>query len=465
MKNDASMFADLVQHQRDFFCSNITLDINYRLQTLDSLKQSLHKHEDELYEALYADLGKSKEESYFTEIGMVFQELSHIRKHLRKWAKPQHVATPLFTFPSRGFIYSEPFGVVLVMSPWNYPINLTFCPLIAAIAAGNCCIIKPSAYSPHTSNLLSRIIAECFPPEYCFVAEGGREANSFLLEQHFDYIFFTGSAAVGRLVMESASRFLTPVSLELGGKSPVIVDETANIKFAAKRIIYGKFLNSGQTCIAPDYVYVQEQVKEELISAMIGAVREYYPNLSAIPGSVCIDRYPHIINDKHFHRILNLMQNETIVYGGGCNELSLTIEPTILTDVTWESPVMQEEIFGPLLPVLTYSKLDELLALLKTKDKPLAHYLFSTNKQTQKKIMKEFTFGGGCINDAVMHVSVPKLPFGGVGTSGMGLYHGKESFLTFSHRKSILKRAAAIDFSIRYRPYNDRKISKIKKIL
>lgn len=390
-------------------------------------------------------------ESYMSEVGVVLSELTHMIKHIKKWTKNKTVPTPLSQFHAHSFMSPEPYGCVLIMSPWNYPFQLTMVPLIGALAAGNTAVVKPSAYAPATSRVLAKILAECFDEEYVAVVQGGRKENSELLDQRFDYIFFTGGVNVGKLVMERASRYLTPITLELGGKSPCIVDKSANLKLAAKRIAFGKFLNAGQTCVAPDYVLVHESIKEELILYIMDALRNFFGE-----HPLECENYPKIINEKHFNRLQGLMENERIAIGGKTNAY-LQIEPTILDEVDIASPIMQEEIFGPLLPVISYHDLHEVISYLNDQEKPLALYLFTTSKDTEEKILTSCSFGGGCINDTIIHLMSNHLPFGGVGMSGMGNYHGKKSFDTFTHYRSVVKKSNWIDLPFRYHPYSKTK--------
>jgi aldehyde dehydrogenase (NAD+) len=444
--------------QRQYFNEGKTKNISHRLEFLKRLEQSILKHEKDIMEALRKDLNKAPFEAYATEIGMVLEEIRFVTKHLRGWARPRQVRTPITNFPSVSRIYSEPFGTVLIMSPWNYPFQLAISPLAGAIAAGNCAIVKPSNYSPNTSAVIELILSEVFPKEYVSVIQGGREANKTLLEQKFDYIFFTGSVTVGKLVMRAASEHLTPVTLELGGKSPCIVDETANLELAAKRIIWGKFLNSGQTCVAPDYLLVHHSVKEALLKKMKKYIHQFYGD------DACMnDNFPKIINEKHFDRLLDLMNNENIVIGGTSSRERNQISPTILNNINWNSPVMAEEIFGPILPVLEFKNLGEVITMVNNHPKPLALYYFTSKKENERRIINGISYGGGCINDTIMHLATSHMPFGGVGDSGMGRYHGKDSFDTFSHKKSVLKKANWLDVPLRYPPYKDH-LKTLKKL-
>lgn len=435
--------------QRRFFAAGKTLDVKFRLRMLDRLKQAILQYEDELYQAMKADLGKSKEEAYMCEVGLTLSELRYIKRHVKAWSKDRHVPTPLAQFHGKSFTVQEPYGVVLIMSPWNYPVLLTLEPLIGAIAAGNCCVIKPSAYAPETSRVLSKMIGSYFPKQYIAVIEGGREENQSLLEQKFDYIFFTGSVNVGKLVMEKAAANLTPVTLELGGKSPCIVDHTADLKLAARRIVFGKYLNCGQTCVAPDYVLAERSIHDELVNNIKKEICRMY-------GTDPLNhaKYGKIINEKHFKRVLRLIDREKLVFGGGNDPETLKIEPTVLDRVLESDAVMQEEIFGPILPILTVDSMEEAYAFVQKRPRPLALYLFTRSRRTEKRFVKQAIFGGGCINDTIIHLATSQMGFGGVGNSGMGSYHGKKSFETFSHEKSIVKKYQWIDLPMRYQPYS-----------
>lgn len=438
----------LVEKQNYFFYKGETIDIAYRKKALCALQKSINRYREEICNAMLADLGKSRMEARMCEVELTLSELTYVLKRLDKWSRVRRVPTDLSNFPGRSFTIHEPYGVVLIMAPWNYPFLLCMEPLIGAIAAGNCCMIKPSAYSPATSAVITRLIRETFPEGYVAAVEGGRAENEALLEQRFDYIFFTGSPAVGRQVMEKASRYLTPVSLELGGKSPCIVDKTANLKLAARRIAFGKYLNCGQTCVAPDYLLIEESIKDEFLKLFQKAVKKMY-------GEEPLKNkdYGHIVNRKHFDRLMNLLDREKIIYGGGADSETLRIEPTIMDGVTAEDAIMGEEIFGPILPVLTYRDIREAESFIREREKPLALYLFTTDSWVERRFLKYVSFGGGCINDTIMHLATSRMGFGGVGNSGMGSYHGKKSFETFSHEKSILKKSNRIDVPVRYQPY------------
>ena len=438
----------LVKKQRDFFNSGETLNVSFRISALERLRACIIKYEKKINQAIRADLGKSAFESYMCETGLVLSELTYMIKHTRKYAKERTVRTPLAQFHSRSYQKPSPYGVVLIMSPWNYPLMLTLEPLVDALAAGNTAIVKPSAYSANTSDLISRMLGECFDEKYVAVVTGGREENTCLLNENFDYIFFTGSQSVGKEVMRCASAHLTPITLELGGKSPCIVHKSANIKLAAKRIVFGKFLNCGQTCVAPDYVLVERRVKDAFLKYLIyWTIKMYGENAFANPS------YGRIVNRKHFDRISGLIEENKVVYGGRTKEETLQIEPTILFPVSEKDAVMQEEIFGPVLPILVVENMDEAQRFVQNREKPLACYIFTSSRKTRRKFVCYTFFGGGCVNDTVMHLTTPELPFGGVGNSGMGAYHGKRSFETFSHQKSILDKSQIVDIPVRYQPY------------
>ncbi|MGN0506134.1 MAG: aldehyde dehydrogenase [Lachnospiraceae bacterium] len=439
----------LIQKQKSFFSTGATLPVSYRITALKRLGTAIEHHEAELSAALHADLGKSTSEGYMCEIGLVKSELSYMLKHVRRYAKEHRVRTPLAQYVSRSFVKPSPYGCVLIMSPWNYPVLLTLDPLIDAIAAGNTVVLKPSAYSPNTSRVLEQLITECFPPEYVSVVTGGRAENSCLLHADFQYIFFTGSKTVGREVMACASEHLTPVTLELGGKSPCIVDKTANLSLAARRIVFGKFLNCGQTCVAPDYIYCDASIKEQLVAELKKQIAVQFTE-----HPLGNPNYGKIINAKHFSRLLGLMDKKKIVCGGESDEATLRIAPTIIGNVTWDDAVMQEEIFGPLLPILTYSSLEDAVRTVNSLPNPLALYFFSSDKKSASYVMEHAQFGGGCINDTIIHLATSEMGFGGVGESGMGSYHGKKGFDTFTHEKSIVDKKTFLDLPMRYQPYS-----------
>lgn len=438
----------ILKKQRLFFEKGVTKEYGFRMQALLRLEKALKKWEKALKDALYEDLNKSVSESYMTEIGMTKSELKYVKKHLHCWMQPSYVLPSVGQLPAKACTVAEPYGVTLIMSPWNYPVLLCLEPLIDAIAAGNCVVLKPSAYAPAVSKVLHDMLKSIYPEKYVAVIEGGREVNGALLEQRFDYIFFTGSVSVGKLVLEKAAKHVTPVTLELGGKSPCIVDETADLEVAAGRIVFGKLLNAGQTCIAPDYIVAHASVKDRLLEAL---KKELVKALGDEP--LKNPDFPKIINEKHFERIRKLYEGEKIVAGGYADEKSRKIAPTILDEVTLDAPVMQEEIFGPILPVISYHSKKELKEIITRFEKPLAFYLFTENPDMEAWAGRTFSFGGGCINDTIMHLASARLPFGGVGHSGMGSYHGKAGFETFSHRKSIVKKYSRKDLPLQYHPY------------
>ncbi len=451
-------FSELVARQRAYFESGATRGADFRLQALEKLRAALIRNEGAIFDALKADLNKAPMESYMCENGLVLEEIRFHQKHLRRWMKKRRVRTPLAQFHARSFIAPEPYGVALILSPWNYPIQLCLSPLVGAISGGNCAVVKPSAYAPQTSAATARLLGETFPPEYIAVVEGGRVQNSALLEEKFDYIFFTGSVAVGKVVMEAAAKHLTPVTLELGGKSPAIVDETANLKLAARRIAFGKVLNAGQTCVEPDYLLVHKSVKQPFIEAFRAALKEFFPT-----GDYA--DMPTIITEKHYRRLRGLLEGQKVILGGGCDDARRFIEPTLLDDVSPDAPIMQEEIFGPILPVLTYASLDEAIAFVRARPRPLAFYIFTASKETEKRLLDTCSFGGGCVNDTIIHLATSHMPFGGVGDSGMGSYHGKKSFDTFTHERSIVKKSTWLDLPMRYHPYGEKKLALIRKFM
>lgn len=439
----------IIRQQRSFFRSHVTLDVDYRLEALRRMRRALLKHKSRLCAALQSDLGKSAEESYMSEIGMVLASLRETISHLRCWARPRRVHAPLAQFPSSCRTMPEPYGVTLVMSPWNYPLLLTLDPLVSALAAGNTCVVKPSEQAPATAAVLAEVLGETFTPEYVAVVQGGAEVCQQLLEQRWDYIFFTGGSAIGKVVMRAAAEHLTPLTLELGGKSPCIIDRTADVRMAARRIAFGKVLNAGQTCVAPDYVLVHASLKKEFVAAIREEVARMVgetPLLNPV--------YPHIINRFHYNRVMALMTGATPVLGGKGDPETLRIEPTVLEDVSADSPCMQEEIFGPVLPVMAFDDLTEAEEWVQNRPRPLACYLFTSSAENERRLLSRLHFGGGCVNDTIIHLAVPGLPFGGVGDSGMGAYHGKSGFDTFSHVKSVLRKSTWLDLPFRYQPFN-----------
>lgn len=439
---------NILSSQRKYFSTGSTLNVNTRIAALTKLKDSIIKHETEIQEALRRDLGKSNFESYMCETGLVLSEISYMLKHTRSFAREKTVLTPLAQFHSQSYKKPSPYGVVLIMSPWNYPFLLTLDPLVDAIAAGNTIVLKPSAYSPYTSEIIRRIISDCFDRQYVAVVTGGRSENTCLLKEHFDYIFFTGSQSVGREIMKHAAEYLTPVTLELGGKSPCIVEKTANLKLAARRIVFGKYLNCGQTCVAPDYIYCDRSVKDRLIKEIKKQIQKQY-------GKQPLERddYGKIINKKHFNRVQNLIDKNKVIWGGKADPSTLRIEPTVLDNVTFGDAVMQEEIFGPVMPILTFDSLDEAIRNINSMPHPLALYIFTGDRPAAGKVMSRCGFGGGCINDTIIHLATSEMGFGGFGQSGMGSYHGKDGFDTFTHHKSIVDKKTWLDLPMRYQPY------------
>ncbi|MGD9910542.1 MAG: aldehyde dehydrogenase [Candidatus Izemoplasmatales bacterium] len=455
---EGNMIQEKVQKQRDFFNTGETKSYAYRLFMLKTLREGILHFQDEINEALMADLHKSAFETYMSETGVVLAEITHTIKHLKKWMKPKRVSTPLPLFLAKSFTLAEPYGVVLIMSPWNYPFQLALDPLVGAIASGNTAIVKPASYAPHTSLIIEKLIEYCFQPEYITTVLGGREENTLLLEQRFDYIFFTGSTSVGRLVMEKASVNLTPISLELGGKSPCIIDDNVGLKLVARRVAFGKFLNAGQTCVAPDYVYMKKSQVEEFVSYVKQEIISFFGD-----NPLESPELPKIINTKHLTRLLGLIEGEMIVLGGKHNETML--EPTVVTGITPQSKVMSEEIFGPILPILTYDKIEEVYNYVLSQPKPLALYLFTNDKKLEKEVLSKLSFGGATINDTIMHFATTEMGFGGVGDSGIGKYHGKNSFDTFSNIRGIVKRSNLVDLPMRYHPYTKSKFNLLKKFL
>lgn len=448
---------DLVQTQRDYFMTLETKDVQHRIKVILSIKNWIVQHQDLIIKALQDDLNKDATESYMCEIGLVLSEINYQLRHIKRWSKKKKVWTPLAQFYGVSYETYEPYGVTLIMSPWNYPFMLSIEPAIGAIAAGNTVIIKPSAYASHVSHVIKQMIDESCDQKWVSVVEGGRAENTELLEQRFDYIFFTGSVSVGKLVMEKASRYLTPVTLELGGKSPCIVDDEKSLQLAAKRIAFGKFLNAGQTCVAPDYLLIKESLKNSFVEAIRQTIYDFFgENPIEHPQLV------KIINQKHFDRLCHLLENQEILIGGTINPELFKISPTVVDHIDNNNPLMQEEIFGPILPIITYQNIDEAIDFINQREKPLAFYIFSHQKSIQDKLLQSCSFGGGCINDTIIHLATSELGFGGVGHSGMGSYHGRKSFETFSHTRSIVKKATWIDLPFRYYPYNSFKEKMIR---
>lgn len=449
---------NIIKNQRDFFNTNTTKSVEYRLQMLQRLKKIINANEEKILSALYNDLSKSKSEAYMSEVAMVYAELDEALRKVREWSRPQRARGTIGTFPAKNYVFSEPYGIVLIMSPWNYPFNLAIAPLIAAISAGNCAVIKCSKESKYTSNLIKEIINNTFDKKYIYCVDSDIEYND-VIYQKYDYIFFTGSSRVGKIIMRAASENLTPVSLELGGKCPCIVDESANIKIAAKRIVWGKLLNAGQTCVSVDYVAVHNSVKEKLIKCILKEIKSRYHD------ALNSNTYPRIINEHHYKRLLNLIKVEKNIIGGRADEFSRKIEPTVLPEADFEDEIMKEEIFGPLLPIIEYDNIKKLIRTIKEREKPLACYVFTKYEKTARHIIKSISYGGGCVNDVVIQVSNHYMPFGGVGNSGIGSYHGKYGFDTFSHKKSVVWNETMLDLPIRYAPFNLLKFRILKYIL
>lgn len=456
MEDKRADIEDIVENQKRFFNTGVTLPVEYRIQALKRLYRTIKLHEDDISRALKEDLGKSRLEGFFCETGLVLSEISYMIRHVRGYAREHTVYSPITQFVSRSFVKPSPYGCTLIMSPWNYPLLLTIDPLVDAIAAGNTAVVKPSAYSPATSDVIAKIIGECFKTEYVACVTGGRKENSALLDQKFDLIFFTGSQAVGKEVLRHAAENLTPSVLELGGKSPCIIDSSAKLKLAARRFVFAKFLNCGQTCVAPDYVLCHESVKDDFIGEL---KREIIRQFGSDPLNN--EDYGKIINKKHFDRLMGLIDREKVVCGGTSDEARLKIAPTVMDGVTYDDAVMQEEIFGPIVPVMTFKSYKDIYADLASRPKPLALYIFAEDRRRIKEVTERVSYGGGCINDAVVHLATSEMGFGGVGESGMGAYHGRTGFDTFSHKKSILDKKTFIDMPMRYQPYKSGLYEKI----
>lgn len=449
---------EIVESEKHFFRTGVTRGVDFRIDMLKKFRKAIIENDELISAALKADLNKQPFESYMCETGLLLEEISFHIKRLKKWSKTRRVKSGIGQLPGKSYVCPEPYGVVLIMAPWNYPVQLCLMPLVGAISAGNCAVVKPSAYAPESSRVISKLIESAFPTGFVTAVEGGREANKALLDEPFDYIFFTGSVAVGKTVMEAAAKRLTPVTLELGGKSPIIVDETANLPLAARRIAFGKVLNAGQTCVAPDYLMIEKSVEAPFIEEYKKALADFFPD-GDMSGMV------RIINDKHFERVCNILDNSgSVVIGGARDAETRFIEPSVLTEVPIDSPAMQQEIFGPVLPMLPYEKLDDCIDFIRSRPKPLALYIFSENKMNQEKVLNSCSFGGGCINDTVIHLASSHMSFGGVGESGMGSYHGKKSFDTFTHYRSVLKQGK-LDVKLRYFPYKSGKEKITRMIL
>ena len=440
----------LLDAQRAFYRTGKTVDVRFRIEQLKKLYSAVKQYQTEINDALKTDLGKSHYEGFMCESGLAMTEISYMIRHAKKFSRRKTVYTPIAQFPSHSYVQPVPLGCTLIMSPWNYPFLLTIDPLADAIAAGNTAIVKPSAYSPATSAIIAKIVAECFPPDYVAVVQGGRAENTALLDRKFDLVFFTGSQSVGREVLRRTAEHLTPVVLELGGKSPCIVDKTANLPLAAKRIVFGKYVNCGQTCVAPDYILCDAQIKDAF-------VKEVKAQITAQFGEKPLDNkdFGKIINEKHYARLLGLIDDAKVIHGGESDGGSCRIAPTVMDGVTWDDAVMGEEIFGPIMPILTFEHFDAMIGDLKQKDKPLALYLFSSDKDHMRRVTTELSYGGGCINDVVIHLATSEMGFGGVGESGMGAYHGKRGFDAFTHYKSVVDKKTWLDLPMRYQPYKN----------
>lgn len=451
-------YADILQQQKTFFNSHATKDLNFRKSQLQKLKKVVKSNEKLLYDAIYQDFGKSEFETFGTEISFIYKDIDYYLKNLKSFAKPKSVLTNIVNQMGSSKIVFEPLGNCLVIGAWNYPYQLTLTPVIAAIAAGNTCMIKPSELPENTMKAMAKLINENFDAQFLYVVEGGVEETTAILKLRFDKIFFTGSPRVGKIVYKAAAEHLTPVTLELGGKSPAFVTEKADLQIAARRIVWGKFINAGQTCVAPDYLYVEENIKAKFLKVLIQEIkkRNYTDN---------VDHYCKIINERNFDRLEKMIDREKVVFGGETNREKRYISPTVLDNVTWEDAVMQEEIFGPILPILTYKNLETAMQTVVEGEKPLSAYLFSNDAKEQELFTEKLSFGGGCINDTLMHLSNDRLPFGGVGNSGIGHYHGKFGFIAFSHQKAILKKSNYLEPELKYPPYSDAKLNILKKLL
>lgn len=451
----------MIEVQHDFYYTGATKTVEFRKEQLLRLKKVIQHHEKEIVQALYMDLRKSEFEAYATEVGFVLDSIGFMLKHIDEWMKPEQVKTALHLMPAKSFILKEPYGSVLIIGPFNYPFQLVMEPLIGAIIGGNCAIVKPSESAVHTAKVIRKIITSTFSPHYIQVVEGEKEETSALIHAPFDYIFFTGSVAVGKIIMKAASERLTPITLELGGKSPAVIDHTANLEVAAKRIVWGKFVNAGQTCVAPDYLLVHHEVKDKFVHLLKKTIIEFFGEDAQNSPD-----YGRIINARQFDRLKELIQKEGqhISAGGRIDSEDLYIEPTLLEDITWQDPSMEDEIFGPILPIMTYDRLETAIRQIRKLPKPLSAYFFSENEKAIKYFLEELPFGGGCINDTISHVGSSHMPFGGVGPSGMNAYHGKASFETFTHAKSILKKSTKFPINIVFPPYKN-KVKLVRSLL
>lgn len=448
---------EYVEKQCAFYRTGKTKELAFRQEMLQKLYDGIVKYEPAIYEALYADLHKSEAEAYMTEVQIVLTEIVQAKKHLSKWQKPKRVGTPIAVFPAGSYLYKEPYGNVLILAPWNYPFQLALAPLVGAIAGGNCAIVKTSKSSPHVSKIIQKMLGQIFDTQYIFCISDEYSYDD-VLAQKYELIFFTGSERVGKTIMEAAARNLTPVILELGGKSPCIIEKSADIAIAAKRLAWGKYLNAGQTCVAPDYVLIDETIKEAFLEKLLTEIKNFYGDALQNPD------YPHIISAHHYDRLMKLITDKKNKTGGDGNRATLCIEPTVFTQASFDDPVMQEEIFGPILPIISYQSLDEVVSILQKRAKPLALYLFTKDKKIVAQVMNAVSFGGGCINDVIMHLANHHLPFGGVGNSGMGHYHGKASFEAFTHEKSVLAGKNFLDMPFRYPPYTPENLKLVHKL-
>jgi acyl-CoA reductase-like NAD-dependent aldehyde dehydrogenase len=454
-------FKTMMDNQRRFFKTGTTRSLAFRIEQLKILRSMLKKNETDIAYALKKDLNKSTTETVITELQLLTDEISYVIKHLKNWIKPKKVTTPFpVLWPGSSFIHFEPYGSVLIIAPWNYPFFLTISPLVGAISAGNCAVIKPSEIAQHSQDLIQKLISQHFPPEFVTTVTGGAEQVTVLLQEKFDYLFFTGGTAIGKIIMEAAAKDLTPVTLELGGKSPCIVDASADLDYTARRIIWGKMTNAGQTCIAPDYLYVHHSCCDALIAKLQQTIKQFYGD-----NPETSDSYGRIINEKHFQRLSQLMQNTHILFGGKTNPATRYIEPTLIRVTSRNEAIMQQEIFGPLLPILSFNEVNDVIFDIRNQPKPLALYLFTKNKDHQKSILEALSFGGGCLNDCLLQTANYHLPFGGVGLSGIGAYHGKTSFELFSHAKSMYKKTFLLDIPLAYPPYTNKKLWWLKQLL
>jgi len=449
---------EIVLKQKDFFKTQQTKNIKFRKLYLEKLRNLIIKNEDILYEAIHKDFGKSKFDTFTTEISFILNDIDYYLKSVKSLSKPKKVKTNFFNQIGKSRIHSEPLGNVLIVGAWNYPYQLSISPIVAALAAGNCCILKPSEIAENSMKAMSKIINENFPPEYLYVYEAGIDETTELLKLKFDKIFFTGSTKVGKIIYKAAAENLTPVTLELGGKSPAIISKKANLEVAAKRIVWGKFLNAGQTCVAPDYLLVEESIQELFLQLLKKYIKEFNYQADS-------DHYTNIINQKNFERLIKLIDKDKIYLGGNFNEKQLYIEPTILNNINWNDKVMQEEIFGPILPVISFTDFNLILNKVLEYEKPLAAYLFTDNSDEKENFINKLTFGGGCINEVIMHLGNENLPFGGVGNSGIGSYHGKFGFETFSHQKAVLEKVTWGEPNVKYPPYSNKKLSWIRRLI